>query len=69
MVASVIGLSVLCFLALLVAGLAGVEVSGGFWTLIAWIPYVGLPIGFIFIVVLLLLGVRRRSRAAKVAKR
>lgn len=68
-VASVIGLSLLCFIILLIGGLMGLDVSGGVWPVIAWIPYFGLPVGFILIVVLLVIGVRRRGKAAKVGQR
>lgn len=69
MVASIIALSLLCFVVLLVAGLVGTDVSTGLWPVVAWIPYVGLPVGFLLIVTLLLLGVRRRGKAAKDAPR
>ncbi len=68
MVAAIIGLSLLCFVVLLVAGLMGTRMSEGLWPVLAWIPYVGLPVGFVLIIILLLLGVRRRGKAAKDAR-
>lgn len=67
MVASIIGVSILCFLAIIIgtfSGMTGAQFGEGLWPVIAWVPYVGLPLGFLLILVLLFLSLRRRSKEA-----
>lgn len=65
MVASALGLSLLCIIATLIGATAGADRSGGIWPLVTLLPTIGLPIGFILIIVLLVASAVRRSRAAR----
>jgi hypothetical protein len=69
MVAASIGLSVLAFLAVIIATLAGVrDFDGGLWPTIILLPLFGLPIGLVLMIVLLVLSTRRRLRDARGGK-
>lgn len=62
---SIIAVAILSFFATLIAALAGVEealLAEGFWPVVTWIGYVGLPVGFVLIIVLLITTMRRRKR-------
>ncbi|MDA3147467.1 hypothetical protein JSO19_08745 [Leucobacter sp. UCMA 4100] len=62
---SIIALAIISFFATLIAALVGVErqvLAEGFWPVVTWIGYVGLPIGFVLIMTLLILTRRRRKR-------
>jgi uncharacterized membrane protein len=68
MIAAIVGLSILAFLTVIIAtaaGLKGSEFTGGFWQFVALLPGVGLPLGFVMIIVLIVIGGRRRSREAR----
>lgn len=68
MIAAIVGLSILAFLTVIIAtasGLKGNEFTGGFWQFVALLPSVGLPVGFVMIIVLIVLSGRRRSREAR----
>ena len=69
MVASVVGLSILAFLAVIIATAMGVGhndgFSRGFWPPIFILPLYGLPIGFVLIIVLIISAGVRRSREAR----
>ncbi|TAJ47608.1 MAG: hypothetical protein EPO52_12175 [Herbiconiux sp.] len=66
MVASTIGISVLAFLAIIIGTAAGVRDFGsGLWPVIIFLPLIGLPIGLIFMIVLLVVSTRRRLRDAR----
>ena len=73
MVASAIGLSILCFLAVIVGSAAGAidsQASGqGLWPLVTFLPVVGLPLGAILLVALILISGIRRGREAKDARK
>ncbi|MDI2098771.1 hypothetical protein [Ruicaihuangia caeni] len=69
LVAVVIGVALLCFVAMIVGTLTHADLGSGFWPIVAWIPYVGLPIGFVLIVALLILSARRRGKASRDAGR
>jgi len=66
MVASVVGLSILAFLAVIIATAMGVGqndgFSRGFWPPIFILPLYGLPIGFVLIISA---GVRRSREARR----
>jgi TRAP-type C4-dicarboxylate transport system permease small subunit len=63
MVFSSIGLSVLCFLAVIIGTPLGwVHPEQSVWSTIIILPLVGLPIGFVLIIVLIVLNAVRRSR-------
>ncbi|WP_440710004.1 hypothetical protein [Herbiconiux sp. YIM B11900] len=66
MIAATLGLSVLAFLALIVGTAVGVRDFGeGVWPVIIFLPLIGLPIGFVLMLVLLILNMRRRLRDAR----
>jgi len=65
MVASSIGLSLICIVVTLIGSLAGANKADGAWPVITILPTVGLPIGFILVIVLLVTTAVRRSRAAR----
>ncbi|TFB70573.1 hypothetical protein E3O06_14010 [Cryobacterium glaciale] len=69
MVASVVGLSILAFLAVIIATAMGVGDNDGFsrgiWPPIFILPLYGLPIGFVLIVGLMISVGVRRSREAR----
>jgi uncharacterized membrane protein len=70
MIAGIVGLSIVAFLAVIIAtasGLKGDQFTGGFWQTVAILPGVGLPLGFLSIVVLIIISGRRRSREAQAA--
>lgn len=62
---TIIGLSVASFFATLIAALVGVSrttLAAGFWPVVAWVGYVGLPVGFGLVLVLVLVTRRRRIK-------
>lgn len=66
MVAAVIGLSILAFITIIIATVAGVtDFSVGIWPLIVTLPLVGLPIGLVFMIVLFIVSAIRRGRESK----
>lgn len=62
MVATIVGLSILCFFAIILAGPLGFPLEGVFGYFIIAIPLVGLPIGFILMIVLISISAARRRR-------
>jgi hypothetical protein len=63
-----IGLSVASFLGIIVgtwSGMSAADFGTGLWPLVAWTPYIGLPLGIILIVALVLSSARRRSVNAR----
>jgi hypothetical protein len=69
MVAGVVGLSILAFIAVLIGTSAGVGDNDGFshgiWPLVLTLPLFGLPLGFVLVIVLLVTSAIRRSRDAR----
>ncbi|MBG6214579.1 MAG: hypothetical protein LH475_06595 [Cryobacterium sp.] len=69
MVASVVGLSILAFLAVIIATAMGVGQNDGFsrgiWPPIFILPLYGLPAGFVLIISLMVSVGVRRSREAR----
>jgi len=69
MVASVVGLSILAFIAVIVATALGVGGNDGFsrgiWPPIFILPLYGLPLGFVLIIALMISVGMRRSREAR----
>ena len=69
MVASVVGLSILAFLAVIIATAMGVGDNDGFsrgvWPPIFILPLYGLPTGFVLIIALMISVGARRSREAR----
>jgi len=65
MTAACIGLSVLCFLAIVVVtGVLRVQGAGPVWLIVVTLPLVGLPLGFALFVALFVVNVVRRRRYA-----
>jgi hypothetical protein len=65
MVASIIGLSLICFAALLIAsavGVKGADFAQGIWPTVAALPLIGLPIGFVMLIILIVLNWSRRRK-------
>lgn len=60
MIAAIIGLSIIAIVVVLIAGPGQAD---GIWPIIFVLPIVGLPIGFVLIIVLLVLSTVRRGRA------
>lgn len=71
MIAAVVGLSILCFLALIIGTAAGVtaeQFSAAPWPMIVVLPAIGLPLGLLLLVVLLIVTAIRRGRESKDAR-
>jgi hypothetical protein len=69
MIVTVIGASLLAFVALLIGTATGAGNDDGFseglWPTVILMPLVGLPIGFVLVLALLIINMVRRSRGAK----
>jgi L-cystine uptake protein TcyP (sodium:dicarboxylate symporter family) len=69
MVASVVGISILAFVAMIIATSMGVGANGGLgrgiWPYVITLPAVGLPVGFVLIIALMVSVGVRRSREAR----
>jgi uncharacterized membrane protein len=68
MIVGIVALSLICFVAIIVATATGMgqeDFAQGVWPMVSVIPLFGLPLGMILIVVLLVVSARRRGRAAK----
>ena len=65
MIASAAGLSILAIIATIVANLAGVDTREGVWLTVAVLPFVGLTIALVLIIVFLIVSVLRRRRLAR----
>ena len=69
MVASAIGLSIICFLAVIIGSAAGAReeqlAGAGIWTLVGVLPLIGLPIAAVLLVALIVISGIRRGREAK----
>jgi hypothetical protein len=67
MIAGIVGASLLCFAAFLIASLVGVRgeaLATGVWPVVVIFPLIGLPIGFVLVIVLLFINLRRRAGEA-----
>jgi uncharacterized membrane protein len=69
MVAGVVGLSILAFIAVLIGTSAGVGNNDGFsrgiWPFVLTLPLFGLPLGFVLLIILLVISAIRRSRDSR----
>jgi ABC-type dipeptide/oligopeptide/nickel transport system permease component len=68
MILGIVALSLMCFVAIIVAtatGMSREDFTQGLWPTVSVIPLVGLPLGMLLIIALLLVSIRRRGRAAK----
>ena len=69
MVASSIGLSIICFIAVIIGTAAGVrDFSTGIWPIAIVLPSIGLPIGLLLTVAVIVISGIRRGREAKDAR-
>ena len=73
MVASAIGLSILCFLAIIIGTAVGARTAQtqgeGAWPVVGVLPLVGLPLGAALLVALIVISGIRRGREAKDARK
>lgn len=62
-------LAVVCYLTGLFVTLffSRQTLADGFWTFVAWFSYIGMPFGFLCVLTLLFLNLRRRSREQREA--
>jgi hypothetical protein len=65
MIASAAGLSILAILGVIVANLSGVNTREGVWLAVAVLPFIGLTLAFVLIVVFMIVSVVRRRRLAR----
>jgi hypothetical protein len=68
MVASVVGLSILAFVAVIAAtamGVTAAQFGQGFWPPVIVLPTFGLPVGFLLVIALMVTVGVRRSREAR----
>lgn len=64
----IVVLSVVCFFVILIASASGMQAedfSAGLWPVVAMVPMIGLPIGFVMMLALIIMTMIRRGRAAK----
>jgi len=65
MVVGIVGLSIIAFFAVIFgtfAGMARDDFASGLWPVVSMTPLIGLPIGFVLILVLLVVSTRRRRQ-------
>ncbi len=65
MAASSVGLAVLGIIALLIANIARVDTSSGFWLTVAVLPAIGLTLGIAFFIAFIIVSAVRRARTAR----
>jgi magnesium-transporting ATPase (P-type) len=66
MVAAAIGLSIICFLAVIIGTGVGVTDFGtGIWPVVIVLPVIGLPLGLLLMITLLIVSGIRRAREAR----
>lgn len=69
MIASAIGLSILCFIIVIIATAAGITNFGTPpWPTVIILPAIGLPIGLVLMIVLIVVSGLRRGREARDAR-
>lgn len=60
---ALVGVAVLCFFVTLIVGMNNRQVlAEGVWPVLVALTYVGLPVAFVMLMVLLFLSMRRRGR-------
>lgn len=65
MIASAAGLSILAILATIIANLGGVNTREGVWLMVTVLPFIGLTIALLLIIVFLIVSIVRRRRLAR----
>jgi hypothetical protein len=69
MIASAIGLSILCFIIVIIATAAGIRDFGTPpWPTVIILPAIGLPIGLVLMIALIIISGLRRGREARDAR-
>lgn len=68
MIGSVAAVSILAIVAVLVANLSGATLGDGLWPAVSLLPFVGLPLAFVLIVVFLVVSTTRRRRLGRDAR-
>jgi uncharacterized membrane protein len=64
MVAAIIGLTLVCFAATLIASASGTtDFTEGVWPTVATLPLISLPVGFILLVILIGINWSRRRKS------
>jgi uncharacterized membrane protein len=65
MVVGIVGVSIIAFFAVIIGTFAGMErddFTVGLWPVATLLPLIGLPIGFVLIMVLLVVSTKRRRQ-------
>lgn len=68
MFVAVVGLSIICFFAVMIGTFSGVtrdEMGTGIWAVVTMLPWFGLPIAFLLLIVLLIVNGVRRARTSR----
>ena len=65
MIASSAGLSIVAIVATIIASFTRVDVNEGVWPVIVVLPFIGLTIAFLLIIVFVVVSVVRRRRLAR----
>jgi hypothetical protein len=68
MFAAIVGLSIVCFFAVMIGTMSGItvgEMGTGLWAVVTMLPWFGLPIAFVLLIALLIVNGIRRGRAAR----
>lgn len=68
MFAAVVGLSIVCFFAVMIGTFNGVtrdDMGSGLWAVVTMLPWFGLPIAFLLLIALLIVNGVRRARSAR----
>lgn len=65
MIASAAGLSIISIVATIIARVSGIDTREGVWLTIAVLPFIGLAIALVLIIVFLIVSVVRRRGLAR----
>ncbi|MGK9146371.1 multidrug ABC transporter ATPase [Plantibacter flavus] len=68
MVVTIVAASIAAFVAIMVGtatGLQQADFGSGVWPFVAMVPYVGLPLAFVLVIALMIVGAVRRSRESR----
>ena len=65
MIAAAAGTSIVAILATIVANLSGVNTREGMWLMVAVLPFIGLTLAFVLIIVFVIVSLVRRRRLAR----
>ena len=68
MFAAIVGLSIICFFAVMIGTFSGVsreEMGTGIWPLVVTLPLFGLPLAFLLLIAVLIVNGVRRARASR----